>query len=124
MNPILPAPGDIIEVTREVITGVRRRNKPRGYDAFYVTETKKFRAVVELGAFREYAHVLHYTTPTKQSYPSYFYGSGRKTDVPKIIQTDLDSIIKKTDVFAIVGRIEDNPELLIDGYLVSGGVDE
>lgn len=124
MTPVLPAPGDIIEVTREVITGVRRRNKPRGYDAFHVTETKKFRAVVKIGAFREYAHVLYYTTPTKESYPSYFFGTGRKTDVPKIIESSLDSIIKKTDIFAIVGRIDDNPELLIDGYLDSGGAPE
>ena len=113
----LPEPGDIIEITREVITGERRRNKPRGYDTFTIREKKTFRAVVRLGAFKEFAHVLHFITPTKESYLSYFYGSGRKSDIPRPIKLSLDDILKTTDIYKIVGDIDDNPLLLVEGYL-------
>ena len=113
----LPEPGDIIEITREVITGERRRNKSRGYDTFFIREKKTFRAVIRIGQFEKYAHVLYYITPTKETYLSYFYGSGKKSDIPRQVKLSLDRILATTDIYKIVGNIDENPSLLIEGYL-------
>ena len=113
----LPEPGDIIEITREVITGERRRNKPRGYDTFTIREKKTFRAVVKLGQFEKYAYVMYYITPTKETYLSYFYGSGKKSDTPRPLKLSLDRILATTDVYKIVGNIDEDPLLLVEGYL-------
>ena len=114
MDNVLPNHGDIIEITKEVIVGERRRFKRRGYDTYLVREVKTFRAIVKLGRFKDCAYVLYYTTPTKESYNSYFYASGRHRDVPERLNLSLDNILRIDTQYKIIGTDE---SLLIEGYI-------
>jgi hypothetical protein len=99
--------GDIIEFSQMVRTDTKRVNRSRGYDTYPIYTPMIIKAVVHIGQFKEMAHVMYYTTEQKERYPSYFFGSGRKTDTPKIITGSLDGVVRNDVKYKVVGNIND-----------------
>lgn len=103
---------DVIEITQEVRTGTRKVSKSRGYSTYAIKELKLIRTVVKMGTFGNSALTAYYETNQKESYDSYFYCAGRKSDTPKRESHSLDSILIHSVMYKVVGNIHENPELL------------
>lgn len=109
--------GDIVSMLRDVRVGTKRENHRRGYSTYDITEKKIIKGVVKMGEFKHYfstAIMVYVDVAETTSWPTYFYGSGKKSDRPTTIKENLSEVFETRKEYEVIGNIYENPELLGD----------
>ena len=107
--------GDIVSMVRDVRINTKRENKRRGYSTYAVTEKQTISGIVKIGLFNHYfstAMMVYVEVKKDTSWPSYFYGEGKRSDKPTMVQENLSEVMETGKEYEWIGNIYENPELL------------
>ena len=108
--------GDIVKITRSIRTGSQRFKSGRRYETYAINSTLTFNGIVKIGEYKvtvsDCACIAYIDTQFSTSYPSYFWGEGKKADKPQFVQTNYTEALRTDREYEIIGNIHSNPKLL------------
>jgi uncharacterized phage protein (TIGR01671 family) len=107
--------GDLIKYISRETVGERKVSKKRGYDTYAVYGDVEIIGVVRFGElkspFIEGIPLYYVDTDASVSYDTYFFGSGKKSDVPSRTTAKLTKPLNAKIKYEVIGNIHEISEV-------------